>query len=321
MDCASARRPTCMHLNRILILHLCCIALWSIDARATEDIEFVAEHLPEVSMDNRYATLPIWSANAQDPWSVVGQAAYSSATTGELRIDGPLLSLGVIHEINPRWSIGASLFADRLSLTGTNDFRPLQTLFAPSTPLVRPAPARFDHLDGSMAHEGASFSIARFSSTGFLGAHRWLAGVVIEQVRLSDYAFDYEILDGPDVGARGIIDFDTTYRHLTPILGFEMPRTIGRWGYDTKVLLAWPIPRRGFVGHITGPGFDIHGDTADVGNGKHFGDPSVTLGFDVTYEPAHLTLGLGTLISQRLLEPHIHRGIEADWLLNVSVGY
>ena len=310
-----------MSIKRTLIPILCCIALPCINAHATEDIEFVAEHLPEVAMDNRYATLPVWSANAQESWSVVAQAAYSSATTGELRIGGPLLSLGLIREINDRWSMGATLFVDRLSLTGTNDFRPLQTLFAPSNPLVRPAPARFDHLDGTMDHIGASFNIARFSPDGWVGAHRWLAGVVIEQVKLSDYAFDYEILDGPDIGTRGTIDFDATYNHLTPILGFELPRHVGRWSFDTTALLAWPIPRRGFVGHITGPGFDIHGDTAEVGEGKHFGDPSLTLGFDVTYEPARLTIGVGTLISQRFLEPRIHRGIESNWLLNVSVDY
>ena len=27
---------------------------------ATESIEFIAEHLPEIAMDNRYASLPLW---------------------------------------------------------------------------------------------------------------------------------------------------------------------------------------------------------------------------------------------------------------------
>jgi hypothetical protein len=299
----------------------CCIALPCFEAKATEDIEFVAEHLPEVSMDNRYATLPVWSANAEDPWTFVTQAAYSRVTTGELDIQGPLLSLGFIREITPSWSVGVTLFADRLRLSGTHDYRPLQTLFAPSTPLTRPSPARFDDLDGSMEHLGASLILARLSSASWLGTHRWLAGVVVEQIKLSDYAFNYEILEGPDEGTRGVIDFDATYRHVTPIIGIEFPRHASRWSYDTTALLAWPIPRRGFVGHITGPGFDIHGDTQDVGNGKHFGDPSVTLGFDVTYEPSHITVGLGTLLTQRLLEPHIHRGIETDWLVNVRVSY
>jgi hypothetical protein len=323
MGFRAMRRPTrIMQTKRIWVSILaCCVALFSFEAQAVEDIEFVAEHLPEVSMDNRYATLPVWSTNTEQPRGFLAQAAYSSVTTGELRISGPLLSVGYIRGINSEWSVGATLFVDRLQLSGNNDLRPLQTLFAPDTPLVRPAPARFDHLDGTMDHVGSAFTVARLSSGGWLGIHRWLAGVVIEQIKLADYSFDYEILEGPDAGVRGTIDFDTTYRHVTPILGLNVPRHVGLWSYDTTALLAWPIPRRGFVGHITGPGFDLHGDTADVGNGKHFGDPSLTLGFDVTYEPAHITFGLGTLVTQRLLEPHIHRGIETDWLLNVSVSY
>jgi hypothetical protein len=57
--------------------------------------------------------------------------------------------------------------------------------------------------------------------------------------------------------------------------------------------------------------------TADSGNGKHFGDPSVTLGLDVTYRPAHLSLDIGTALTQQLLEPHVHRGVDSDWVLSV----
>jgi len=308
------------HSSAALLL-LALAAAHASPARAVEDIEFVQEHLPEVAMDNRYATLPLWSSHREVPWDFVAQVGYSNASTGELSISGPLLSFGVIRELNDRWSVEATLFGDRLSLAGNNDYRPLQTLFAPSTPLVRPAPARFDHLDGTMNHLGASFTAARFSPEGWLGAHRWIAGLIIEQVKLSDYALDYEILDGPDIGTRGTIDFNATYRHLTPVAGIEFPRRGSRWSYDTTLLFALPLPRRGVVGHITGPGFDIHGDTAEVGNGKHFGDSSITLGFDVTYEPAHLTVGLGTLLTQRLVEPVVHRGIEADWVLNLRVEY
>jgi hypothetical protein len=34
-----------------------------------------------------------------------------------------------------------------------------------------------------------------------------------------------------------------------------------------------------------------------------------------------LSVGLGSLISQQLLEPRIHRGIEANWLVNIRMDY
>ncbi len=322
MDWMSSFRPTSMSLR--LLVHgvlACCIAGASARALGAEDIEFVAEHLPEVAMDNRYATLPVWSTLDEDAWTLSAQAAVSRASTGELRIEGPMFALAAQRKLDSRWRLGATVFMDRLSLRGSNDYRALQTLFAPDNPLQRPAAARFDGLDGTMDHLGGSLHLERYSSDGWLGPHGWVVGIVLEEIELRDYALDYEILEGPDAGTRGTIDFDATYRHLTPIIGLEVPRRHSIWSYDVTALLAWPMPRRGFVGHVTGPGFDIHGDTEDVGAGKHFGDPSVTLGFDVIYEPAHLAVGVGTLLTQRLLEPHIHRGIEANWVLNVRLSY
>jgi hypothetical protein len=57
--------------------------------------------------------------------------------------------------------------------------------------------------------------------------------------------------------------------------------------------------------------------TADVGNGKHFGDPSLTLGLDITYRPMHLSVDLGTLLSQAVIEPLVHKGIDSNWVLSV----
>lgn len=75
------------------------------------------------------------------------------------------------------------------------------------------------------------------------------------------------------------------------------------------------------VGHITGPGFDLAGDTEKVGNGKHFGDPSVTLELTAEYRPAHLAVDLGTLVSQALIEPVIHPGVDGNLLVSFSWSY
>jgi hypothetical protein len=59
-------------------------------ARAeVEDLEFVAEHLGEVAMDNRYAALPIWPSQSTAAWRRTVQAGYSETRTGELELAGP----------------------------------------------------------------------------------------------------------------------------------------------------------------------------------------------------------------------------------------
>lgn len=293
--------------------------LQSIDpADAQEDIEFVAEHLPEVAMDNRYATLPLWGSpfNEARPWSFAVQAAYSQTRTGELEIKGPMVAVAVRRNLNDRWSLNGFAFFDDLRLSGTNDERPLQTLFSPGTPFARPVAARFTDLDGAATDTGAGFSLTWRRSGGWLGEHHWVGGLLWQKVELRDYRLDYQLLEGPSACLQGQIDFDGDYTHVTPFIGFELPRRHDVWTFTPHVLFAMPLPRRGVVGHITGPDFDLHGDTEDVGNGKHFGDTSLTLGFDVTYEPLNLSVDIGTTLTQWLLEPYIHKGVDQNWLLS-----
>jgi len=298
---------------------LVCLFVCGSRAYAKEDIEFVAEHLPEVAMDNRYATLPVWSSNSSQPdegWTVAAQGSLNRVSAGNLEIGGPMLSAAVSRALSRRWSLTAFGFADIQSLSGGEE-RALQTLFAPSTPIERPVAARFEGLDGSAHHYGAGFAFSTASDGGWLGPHRWVGGLLVEEMQLRDYAWDFTILAGPSAGTRGRIDFDNDYRHVTPFAGLQLVRERGDWIFSPHALVALPLPRRGWVGHIETAQFDLHGDTADVGNGKHFGDPSVTLGLDVTYRPAHLSFDLGAALSQGLLEPIVHKGVDRDWLLSV----
>lgn len=292
-------------------------------AAAKEDIEFVAEHLPEVAMDNRYATLPLWGTRFDEsrPWSFAVQAAWSQVRTGELEIKGPMLSAAVRRDLSDHWSLNGFVFFDDLRLTAASEERQLQTLFAPDTPFSRPVAARFTNLDGTAADYGVGFSLTWRRSGGWLGEHHWVGGVLWQKVALSDYRLDYQLLEGPSAGVSGQVDFDADYSHVTPFIGFELPRRHETWSFSPHALFALPLPQRGVVGHITGPDFDLHGDTAEVGNGKHFGDPSLTLGLDVTYEPLHLSVDVGTTLTQWLFEPLIHKGIDQNWVLSARWQY
>lgn len=308
---------------RTFTLPLVCAALTSLpyaSSRAEHDIEFVAEHLPEAAMDNRYATLPLWgdSVTEASRWQVATQAAFGATEVGSLSLRGPMLSLGLQRPLPDNWQVTGFGFYDELSFSSQREYRPLQTLFAPQTPIERPVDAVFEGLDGRTTHFGAGLAIGRGARSNLLGEYRWLAGVQWERVALRDYSFDYELLAGAQTGLTGHIDFDADYNHVTPFVGFELPRDLGQWTLAFHSLLAYPLPRRGFAGHIAGPDFDIAGNTDDAGNGKHFGDPSVTLGLNLTYRPAGLTFDVGTVLSQWLLEPMIHRGIDSNVLLSIT---
>lgn len=87
-----AAMPRAAHAALALALAL---ALSATDARADDkDIEYVAEHLPEVAMDNRYATLPLWqsAAGTQAAPRRALALGYSDTRSGELQLAGPTLA-------------------------------------------------------------------------------------------------------------------------------------------------------------------------------------------------------------------------------------
>jgi len=278
-------------------------------ATAAEDIAFVAEHLPEVAMDNRYAALPLWGDGT------TFEAGFADLSSGTLALRGPMAGIAGTYGFHGL-RLKAFAFFDSFRLSSGQERRPLNEPFVP-TPLALPAAAAFSGLDGSMRDAGLGFSLGDRVESSWIGAFDWSAGVLYQQVRLRDYRLDYQLLDGPDAGATGAIDFSATYAHVTPFVGVGKHFEFGDWRLGPHAQLAMPLPRHGLEGRITGPGFDLTGNTADNGAGKHFGDPSVTLGLDVTYLPWNLSLDVGSLVSQAGLEPFVHEGIDRNWALHL----
>lgn len=283
-------------------------------AATTHSFEFVAEHLPEVAMDNRFATLPLWGATAE-PWQFTVQGGASRIGSGGLALAGPLASAAVHRRLDAQWSLTAFGFVDRLRFSGGGDQRPLETLFT-QVPLALPAQASFTDLQGRYRNTGAGLAF-HLREHGWLGERLWVIGALVQRVTLGGYRAAYRLLDGASAGAGGSADYSAVYTHVTPLVGLALPRECSSWCLTPHALLAVPIPRRGIRGRITGPGFDLSGDTEKAGNGKHFGDVSVTFGLDLRYQPWDLSIDLGSALSQALLERAIHPGVDRNWLISV----
>ena len=290
------------------------LALTPVGARSagTEGIEFVTEHLPEIAMDNRYASLPLWA-----PLGSSVTLSYSRLRSGELSLQGPAVSIGFNRHIGKAWTFGVFGFFDDLRFAGGPDRRPLDVSFASTVPLALPVAAEFTNLRGTARHTGLGIALRRDAERWLLGRFQWTAGLLWQQLALRDYQTVYRVLNGANTGVAGSLDYSATYDFVAPVAGIAWPRDHGPWTFTPHVQIAMPLPRRGVVGRITGPTFDIRGDASSVGNGKHFGDPSLTLGWDISYRPWHLSVDLGTTAAQYLLEPLTHEGVNQTWLISV----
>jgi hypothetical protein len=305
-------RPPAILASAILL------AAFAQRATAEESIEFVSEHLPEIAMDNRYAILPLWNAcgDGADDSSCFGLGvAYARTHSGTLSMDGPMFTMSFVRTVGSTLKLTGFAFIDDFSLAGGVEQRPLDVLFA-NPPLTLPVAAEFTGLNGNGRDLGLGFALNGSAHWRVIPWFEWSAGIMWQRLKLSDYRFDYRILGGPDAGVAGAIDFSASYMHVAPFIGAGWPRMHGDWSFTPHVQIAMPLPRRGIEGNITGPGFDLSGDEAANGHGKHFGDPSVTLGFNVTYEPWDLTVDIGSAITQGLFERHIHEGVQHNLMLS-----
>jgi hypothetical protein len=286
-------------------------------AAAPEDIGFVSEHLPEIAMDNRYAQLPLWGSCPEErDYCPAVNVGYQFTRSQTLSIDGPMFSLGVTHD-EGRWSITGFFFYDPLRLRSGNEQRPLDVDFVSGVPYGLPVPAQFSGLDGRADDMGVGIALRRDASLRWLGHFTWSTGLLWQQMSLRNDRYDYRVLEGPGAGSAGQIGYDADYRHFVPFAGIAWLHQGEHWSYTPHFQFALPLPRRGMDGRITGPGFDLAGNQADNGAGKHFGDPSLTIGLDVTYLPWKLTFDLGTALSQYVLEPKIHEGVDRNLLLTL----
>ena len=284
--------------------------------QAAESLEFISEHLPETAADNRYATLPLATASV-DQGHFLFQSGYSMTESSRLRLSGSQLSLGYHFPFRRNLGLEFVGFSDAMRFSGGNVTLPLEVLFSDDIPLSLPAQAAFGRLQGSMHHWGVGVFVDRDMHLPVLGDGHAAFGIIGEVFRLKDYRAAYRIISGENAGVTGIADYSATYRFITPMMQFARGRNYGDWKITPKATVALPLPRVGVKGRLTGPGFDISGDTADNGEGKHYGDFSLTLSFLAVYRPWHLSFDLGGLVTQALLEPVIHKGIEQNWILSV----
>lgn len=284
---------------------------------AKEDLEYISEHLPEGAMNYRYATLPLWSP-AEDRWTFTAQGAWARTKTGGLGLNGPMGALAATRRLSPTWSVTGFGFYDRLRFSGDNEERPLLVRFANNVPLTLPADARFTRLGGTTTDYGVGLVLGHDITSGWFSDWRFTFGASIQNLKLSDYATRYQILSGPSAGQTGLVDYSGNYRFVSVLTGLSRRFERGDWAWTPHALFAMPFPRRGVKGRITGDGFDIHGDTADAGAGKHYGDATLAIGLDLEYRPWRASLDLGALLSQPFLEPAMHKGIDSSLLLSVS---
>ena len=281
------------------------------------DIAWDAEHLPESVQDSRLLALP-WPNHAlvAGRWQTTLDLGWQSATAGLGDAAGLLAAASATRARSATFGWGGLAFYDRLDISGSGTRDLLRPSFSRRIPLALPAFAAFTKPRGEVRHWGlGGDAVWQRQVAGRPWRRTLIAGAYFERLEVSGFRFDYEILSGPDTGARGGLDWSASYSFVTPFVGVGWTRDLGAaWTVSPRLIAAQPLPRRGLEASISGPGFQIH----DSGSGNAVGDGYLGAGLLFEHRPTGLGLDLGSSLYYAGTESVTHEGLTRAILVHVS---
>ena len=282
-----------------------------------EDFFFLAEHLPEGVEEARYFSLP-WPETNLEPggWHPIVGLGGADVGADFARARGGLATLGASHAWSSKWALQLFGFYGSFDVTGDTGEDVLSEFALDGVALDLPERARFSDPRGRFVHSGLGFAVARTLT----GRRPWtlLGGLLLERLELDRYRYDYELLDGADAGASGVLDLSGSNDFVTPYVGVSVALPLGqRWLALPRAQLGVPLPPGELDNRMTGPGFDLSTSATGAESGK-IGDGFFTLGAGLRDRVTGLEVDLGATVAFPLIQGWTHPGIDRAWLLSVT---
>jgi hypothetical protein len=297
------------------------LSLGAAPARAaSEDIHFIAEHLPEAGQDARYTSLPFLADRMETgKWQQTFQVGYAQADAHFLRIDGPMVAFNAGRGLSDRWGVSVLGFYDSMKVSGDPGREVLRPFFFPNVPLGLPQTAEFSNPRGDYRHWGIGGAFIRELSPA--GAdRRWTltGGLLYDHLEIKSYQMDYRILSGRSAGATGVLDHSSDVSFVTPYLGTQYTRPLGSsWSLAPRIVGGAPLPPGDFGVRLTGPGFDLSTARGQGTPGK-IGDAFVGASAGLIQLRSGLEIDLGTTLFYPLLEKASHPGVSRSLMVQVA---
>lgn len=282
-----------------------------------EDIFFLGEHLPEAVEEARYFTLPWPDRSAsQGGWHFLASLGAADIGADFARARGGMALFGVEHPWSARGTLTLFGYLGRFEVYGERGENVLREVAVRGVPLDLPSRALFSSPRGTFRHDGVGVTVAQETA----GRRPWtfVAGLLVERLELDGYRFDYELLEGADAGAAGVLDLSGSSLFATPYLGVGLSLPIGaRWIAVPRLQVGVPLPPGKFETTLRSSEFDLSTESTGARSGK-IGDGFFTLGAGLRDRRTGLEIDLGATIAFPFVQDFSHPGIDRALLLSVS---
>jgi hypothetical protein len=268
-------------------------------------------------MNLRYLSFPK-SPCALDKPERRAEPGYGSISSERMTNQVAMLSLSQYFPLADTGGIAFGFFYDHFSFSGTTGAAILAPSFGAPDYLPESFVVNVNSVSGTGYHAGLSGAYVSQLKHGA----RFQVGLSVERLDVGEYRVAFSTVDLAS-NFDGAVDYAGVYNILAPFASYEGKRknVLTHWIAGPHAIVAWPLPRTGFKGRFTGPGFDIQSDTDANGIGKHIPDPYVGLGYFLEHRRSGVRVDIGASLYHYVVEPLLHTGIDPIVSVNVSVAF
>ncbi len=302
-----------------LLLLLFSVTTHAATTPPTEDINFLAEHLAEAAQDARYFAMPWPVGDYQDKgWKPLVSIAAARDSAGFAIADGGLLTVGVSKALNDRWAVDLLAYYDRFNVSGSSTRNVLSAFSLNGVPLDLPETALFTNPRGEFQHTGIGMIISHRINFGEAWHWDLFSGLLLEELKLINYQFDYQLTGGANAGATGFIDYSVSNKLVYGVLGLQAKKKF--WNhYDIipRLVLGFPFKNGDLPARMTGQNFDL--STESTGAKPHqIGDGFIYIGTTIQDLNSHFEMDLGAILGYEAFERLAHEGISSALIVSVT---
>lgn len=300
--------------KRILVLFVS-IAVPALSV-AGERLGYTAEHIFEVPMDARYMALPEIETKTGEERRRF-DVGYLYASGGLMTSSTLMLGMQDYVPISDdhRWGLIIGGFFDVTQLAGSSGNVEFSPIFTDSAPFPVPQNIYVQNISGDAVHVGVSLSLTQRISNSWA----WQTGVALEYYEINELRVNFNTLDLAD-NIDAEVDYAANYNSVTPYFSFRYfyPPFSDNYAFSSRFIMAWPLPRVGFHGQVTGPGFSVEGDSESAGKGTHIPDPFAGVGFTIESREHGWRLDVGASLWFILYEDKVHEGIDPPLFIHMN---
>jgi len=275
---------------------------------AQEELGFTAEHMIEAQMDARYVALPEIELQTNGDRSTRFGIGYMATAGGPTKSSNVLLDVQTFRPMpnHERWALVLGGFVDLIRFDGTAGNVTIDPNFVSTSPFDAPLDTDVLDVSGDALHVGLSVAAARRISE----RSAWQVGAMLEYYDVDAFKVDFRTR-GPG-GFDGTVDYAGNYNSITPFVTFRhvFPHRSDGFVYSSRLFMAWPLPRRGFHGLISGPDFELAGDSKTAGTGTNIPDGFAGAGFAIESAKHRWRVDVGASLWIYLAENKGHEGID-----------